>query len=891
MMASDLLQTKIRIPPTAHALVPRPRLVDLIEREIARHKLLLVSAPAGYGKTTLLSDWACSSRLVVAWLSLDDEDDDLKRFLRYLVAAWKVAQPEIKDGPLDLLAQDSSSDREALLAALINTGNQISDHLVLILDDYHVIEDPTIHEVVAFIIDHLPPTMHIVLSGRSEPPLPLARYRARQELLEFATEDLQFEATECQAFLNDLMGLELDDDELTALQERLEGWAAGLQLAALSLSRSDRSEAGSVVSGRQRYIADYLSQDVLARLPGDIQRFLVQTSILDQLSGALCDEVTRRGDSQATLELLEREGLFVSSLDDRREWFRYHRVFADYLRAELTRAYPTDVDELHRRAARWCLQNDLPEQAFRHAIDSLDVDVAIDVLERFAYPKARGGEVKLVQHWLDALPTSWQAQYPIFAIHRAILMIATGALDDCLQLLAEMDQRLVGVEPVHGIALRGRVTALRCYIACFQNDIEAAEAHAEQALTQLPEADLNFRSGIFGALGDTYRRNGRWDDAQAWYLKLLDVIDSPVVQVEAVHVFGALADLSLRQGRLREAGHHWRAALAVIEGPVTRNNVPLPLTGWVYVRMGDLLYEQNQLDESLDLVARGRQRAEVGGDVRTMIAASLVEGRLRLTQGETATTAARLAAARSLLETASFPDWSRRFDRLQVELWLATNQFPRAIRWAKERLSDGDMIGAPEEDVTQLAAARVLIFSYDRPILDRATPVLDRLVQTARKNGQMGIEIEALSLMALGHHQRGELSSALRCLTEALRLAEPEGYARLFLDLGLPMVRLLQEARTRGVAPDYVETLLQIAGAAPTPTGANETSLPEPLTEREREILHLLAAGLTNPEIAEHLFISAQTVKKHTGNIYAKLGVHSRMQAVARARELDELPE
>lgn len=885
-MASLLLATKLRIPPQPQRAVPRTRLIDALEGGVLHYKLSLISAPAGYGKTTLLAQWAHLSRFPIAWLSLGEEDNDLERFLRYLLAAWEKVQPGVRESPLGLLLSGMSPDTEAVLPAFINVANDAPSPMIFVLDDYHLIEDPAIQQALAFLLDHLPPAVHFMLVGRAEPPLPLARYRARHELLEFHAEDLQFSPEETTAFLSQVMQLDLSSNEVVTLQAQLEGWIAGLQLVALTLQRRLAGADKLVVSGKHRFIADYLSEDVLAPLPDNLQRFLLQTSLLDRLCGPLCDAVTGEEGGQEMLERLERENLFLMPLDDSREWFRYHRLFADFLQEALQRQHPAEVAGLHHRAARWYLAHDLPEQAFPHAIAGEAVELAIDLANRYGVARLKAGEITLVKRWLESLPEAWYAGHPEFGFFRAAFLIFTGQFEACAHCLDEMEQVALAQseEPRGQLA---KVTAMRCFIACFQHDLAGAERYAGQALQDLPEEeDFGFRPDVYGALGDTYRHHGRWQEAKACYLKVLDFPHAHDFRIESVHLFGALADLDLRQGHLREAAGYWRKALAVIQDQAAWGNYSLPLVGWVYIRMGEILYEWNELAQARDHLTQGLERAELGGDVRAMIAGYLLAARLELTAGDLAAAGDYLEQARPLVVNAPFPGWADRFARLQLELWLAQGRLRAAVDWADE-LQWGDALEErPESAVAPLAIARVLIVTGDAPVIQRALGLLERSLQAAA--GRAGVQIEALALQALAHGRRGEPASALTALEHALRLAEPEGYLRLFVDLGLPMLRLLQTARSREVMPDYVTRLLAAGGPGLLPAPA-EQALPEPLSPREQEVLKLIAAGLTNREIAEQLVVSPETIKKHTGSIYGKLGVSNRTEAAARARALDLL--
>ena len=813
-MSTALLTSKVRIPPPAALVVRRARLVDVLEREAPRRKLTLLSAPAGYGKTTLLAQWARAASMPVAWLALEQVDNDPERLMRYLLAAWETVEPGIRASPLGLLLSGARPDLDAVLAAFSNVASGQPQQLCFVLDDAHVLDDVNVQKALTFLLDHLPPTSHFVLAGRAQPSLPLARYRARQEVFELPEEQLLFGLDETRALLNEMLGLELATDEIVLLHAQLEGWVAGLQLAALTIGRRGDLRSTLPVSGQHRHIADYLSAEVLAALPDDVRRFLVQTSILERLSGPLCDAVSARDNSQELLEALERDNLFLRPLDDRREWYRYHRLFADFLQAELRRHHPDDVADAQRRAARWHLEHDLPEPAFQHAVASEDAALTADIVTRHAYPKLFAGELRGVQRWLDALPPAWRMAHPAFDVARVAYLMFAGEFEPAARQLAELEQRLAHDAGEEGRRCRAQTTAIRCFIACFQNDMAQAQAYGDAALQSLSPEDGFFRHGVCGALGDTYRRNGQWETAHVWYLKLHDEFLGHPEPVEAVHLWGALADLELRQGHLRAATDLWRKALAAIHERSTWGRVPLPLIGWVYLRMGEILYERNDLARARDYLASGFERVELGGDMSALLAGHVLTARLQLTDGELEAAAERLALAGPLAQQDALPGWSSRYERFQLELWLAQGNRRAAIAWSEQLLHDPAAPERPEREAAQLGAVRALIVNGDAATVQHALAPLAHLLRTATAAGRVGVVIEALALQALAHWQRGERPQALTALERALRLAEPEGYLRLFADLGLPMARLLQEAQARAVLPEYVATLLAACDAA-----------------------------------------------------------------------------
>lgn len=889
-MDKIVLESKLQIPVTRQRIVLRPRLQTTLEHQVDHYKLTLVSAPAGYGKTTLLAEWARATKLSVAWLSITGEEDDTESFLRYLLAALEPIKPDILESPLRILLESQGPDIKAVFSSFLNTANEIPDHTVIVLNDYHLIEDSSIHDAVTFLLDHLPRTLHFLIASRSTPSLPLARYRAHGQLLEIKADDLRFTRDETANFLKRSMELELSPDQIDSLQADTEGWIVGLQLAALAIRRRSGSVEGQrPITGNQRFVADFLAEDVLSQLQTDVSDFLLKTSLLHRLCGPLCDFITGKKNGQSMLVALERENLFINPLDDRKEWYRYHQLFAEFLRSELSKRYPDEIPGIHRRAGEWYLFHGRPEEAFLHAVAGEDVELVIDIFYKHLGAKLMGGEMNVIASWIDALPQEWYAIHPELVLVRAAYLMITGEFEAGVRSIDEAEQKLSLIKIGDRDAFLARLSAIRCFMACYQNDLERAESYANRALENLPEEDVSFRFGIFGALGDTYRRNGLWSKAKEWYLNGLDLTLAHEVRAQSMHVFGALADLELWQGHLQTAAAYWQKALDFVNARENWGRLPLPLIGWIYIRMGELLYEWDRLEEAWDYISRGLERAEMGSDARSLIAGYVIAARLKLAEGEFEMAAKYLDQARPLENQASFPDWTSHFERAQLELWIAQDKLRTAVNWSDEISSRVEFKGRPESMVAQLAMARVLVIKGDEISIDRSLALLDRLLKTAKAEGRMSVMIEALALQALAGWKRGDTAGSLISLERALRLAEPEGYVRLFADLGLPMARILQEARSRKLLPDYIEYLLAAFNQGISFPVHEKMALSDPLTRREQEVLKLISAGLTNQEIAEELVISNETVKKHAGNIYRKLGVGNRTEAVSRARALDLL--
>jgi LuxR family maltose regulon positive regulatory protein len=893
---APLLWTKLHLPRPRAQLVPRSQLVERLQQGVAG-ALTLVSAPAGFGKTTLLAQWRASTRTPVAWLSLEPEDNEPTRFLTYLIAALQTLDPHLGARARALLSPPQPAELEIVLTVLVNDLMRgPGEAFALVLDDYHVVDAAPIHQALTYLVEHLPSQMHLIIATRSDPPLPLARLRARGQLTELRAAELRFGAAEAGAFLEEVMGLHLAQEDVITLQTRTEGWVAGLQLAALSLQgRANPSDVLSAFTGSHRFVLDYLSEEVLSRQPTAVQTFLLSTSVLSRLSGSLCDAVTGQQESQALLEALERANLFVAALDDERGWYRYHHLFADLLRSRLHQAMPTLVPDLHRRASTWYEQHDLVGDALHHARLAPDLDRAMRLVEQYTHELVFRGQAHTVLSWLASLQDELVRTHPRLCLSQALLLLFSGQLGEALLRLQEAEQSVSHLTPAdEAQVFLNQVATVQAYLLFFQGDLAHSVALAQQASDQLAERPVQVRDATDliaahrGLLSGDVRRV---EEQRVTRLPSALSVGRDVFAMEVfVHLTSILlhARLLRLQGRLRQAAATYEQ-MAQFQG---EHEGALLHPGYCF-GLGELCYEWNDLDAAEHLLEQGR---EVLGGPLTLAADAIAQGYASL---------ARLHQARNnntgalaIVEAFATLAFARQFapaplafvGAVRAQLELMRGHLAAAVRWAEASgLSASDDPCYPREQ-EYLTFARVRIAqgraSPTGPFLVEALHLLERRRSDAEEKARLGSVLEILLLQALAFSALGKGTAALPVLERALTLAEPQGYIRLFVDEGEPMVALLRQAYAQGIAPDYVATLLAAAGAPKLPAPSPADSLLEPLTEREREILRLLVAGLSNAAMARELVITLGTVKSHVNHIYGKLGVQSRSQAIARAHSL-----
>jgi LuxR family transcriptional regulator, maltose regulon positive regulatory protein len=905
---SPLVQTKLFIPQVRRGLVPRPRLGDQLSRT-PPPRLTLISAPPGFGKTTLLAAWldvATASERPVAWVSLEETEQRSSSFWTYVVTALHAAAPGVGMSALSLL-QAAHPPMETVLATVLNELSALPAGLDLVLDDYHLADGQGIAVDMAYLLEHLPPQVHVVISTRADPALPLARLRARGELVEVRAADLRFTRDEAAAYLNEVIGLDLGAADIASLEGRTEGWIAALQLAALSLQgREDVAGFISGFAGDDRYVVDYLVEEVLGRQADAIRSFLLHTSILDRLSGPLCDAVTQANDGNAMLEMLERSNLFVVPLDDNRNWYRYHHLFADVLRAHLLEEQPDEVADLHRRASQWYRAAGEPVPAVRHALSAGDVETAADVVELAIPVLLRDRQEATVRRWLDDIPNELVRVRPVLAVGLIGGLMSGGEfedverrLDDVERLLAaggstDPTAQMVVVDADEFARVPGTVQTYRAALALVRGDPSATARHADRAISLAVAGDhrtLASASALSGlaswGVGDLATAHQGYSAAVVGLRRaghIPDVLGCSIT----------LADIRITQGRLSAAQRTYEDALQL----AADHEVGAPMRGTadMLVGLSEIALQRNDLAAASEYLVRVEELGEQTGLPQHPYRWRVARAHLREAEGDAAGAVALLEDAERVY-VGDFSPNVRPIPAMRARLHLAQGRLTEALGWASDQDLSADDELAYVREYEHVTLARILLHEHaaarSRSALGTAYGLLERLRVATEEGGRTGTLIEILTLQALAHHAehgRHDLAGALVPLERALRLAEPEGYVRVFVGEGAPMGALLEALAQQHAPWPYPRRLSKAyddQGPAGKPVG--EASLPplvDPLSARELDVLRLLATDLDGPAIARELVVSLNTLRTHTKNIYLKLSVNSRRTAVSRAGEL-----
>ncbi|HTP01112.1 MAG TPA: LuxR C-terminal-related transcriptional regulator, partial [Anaerolineales bacterium] len=876
-MAAPILATKLYVPPSRPRVVVRPRLIELLDEGMNR-KLILISAPAGFGKSTLVSEWVAGSGRPAAWLSLDEGDNDPTRFLAYLVAAVRTVEENIGEGLLVLLNSPQPPSIEPVLTSLLNELAAVPHDFTLVLDDYHRVESKDVGQAVAFLVEHLPPPVHLLIATREDPPLPLARYRARGQLTELRAADLRFTPAEAAEFLNRVMGLNLSADDIAALETRTEGWIAGLQLAALSM-QGHQDTAGFIksFSGGHHFVVDYLMEEVLGQQPQSIRSFLLRTSILDRLCGSLCDAVLCEPSlsGQETLEHLERANLFIVPLDNERRWYRYHHLFAELLRQRLHQGSVAEA-ELHVRASQWYEQQGLALDAFQHAVAANDVDRAQRLIEAPGTALHLHGATRVVLNWVESLPATVLDARPYLRWMHASLPVVLGQTSGVEERLQALEAALAaaarpGAEPDDKTRdLMGKIAVARATLGLAQQQPDIMLAEARRALEYLHPDNLGYRSEAIRLMGHAYHLQGERAAAGRAYAEALSMGKAAADVSVNLFTTTLLAQVQVLENQLYLAAETYRSVLPQMSEWSPSN------VGVVHHGLAGICYEWNDLEaaelhgqESLKLA---RQYDQL---VNRLLTSQVFLARLDLARGDLDGAAALLVEAQQSAHQKNFSVRLPDIAAAQVLLLLRQGNTAAAAQLAQQY-------------ELPLSQARVCLAQREPAA---ALAILEPFRQQMEAKGWLDEQLRVMVLEALTYHAQGDWDKALQALTQALSLAQPGGFVRIFLDEGAPMAELLSEAAAQSAMPDYIGRLLAAFEAErpqrePQPEVSPRQPLIEPLSERELEVLHLLAQGLSNKEICERLFLALDTVKGHNRRIFSKLQVQRRTEAIARAREL-----
>jgi LuxR family maltose regulon positive regulatory protein len=867
---TSLLATKLYIPPARPGLVPRSRLTERLQAGLSCN-LVLVSAPAGFGKTTILSEWTrCSQpQIRAAWVSLDEGENDPVRFWDYFVAALETLQPAIGERALALLHSPQPLPVESVLMTLINDIVTIPGDFIVVLDDYHFIKAQNIHTGITFLLDHLPPRLHLVIATRADPPLPLAHFRGRGTMLEIGADDLRFTLDEAVSLLKELKGSELSTEDVSALNARTEGWVVGLKMAALSMGRQkDIPRFIAAFTGSQRYIMDYLIEEVLQQQSKDIQDFLLKTSVLERLTGSLCDAVTGRTDSQDMLLNLERANLFIVPLDESRKWYRYEHLFAELLRHQLEIVSETRaITELHQQASQWYQDNGFPDDAINHSLAALDWEMAMSLIYDMSERQKKTGEMVTLLNWLQAVPEEVLRTHPRLYLNYSVALLFTGQLD-----AAEAIWRYLEPVASEDTGLLGKITACQAVIASFHRDMPRTVELAKRALPLLSPADLDIRSSLSLNLGKIQWERGLLKEAEPLLREAYEIGRQIGHHWIAVMALSFLSDISQLRGKLHQAVELCQQAIELA--------AQSPAAAAPHFFLSTVLYEWNDLESAIFHLEEALELNRLLGDPEIQEVIYWYLMRTRLAQGDEAGALEAIEKIDQLVMNDNSPVARGRQAGYHLQLALAQDDLDQVVQWGNRVSEYGDAVPFYLRHLLmRLPIARGQKDAVQEQIRAFYESVQAEWLSSEWKYWFIVARInQALSAPTP--------DKALTFLAEALNLAQPEGYIRTFVDEGKLLGQLLRKAVSRGVEPEYAGKLLTIIEAEKRRKGTLPPQTSALLSERELEVLRLLAAGLSNQQIADKLIINLSTAKSHVHNILEKLNTKNRTQVIARAREL-----
>lgn len=916
-MKTDLLASKFYFPPHRPDFVPRPHILERLDAGLSG-KLTLVSAPAGFGKTTAVSEWIRGCGHPSAWLSLDKNDNDPYQFLIYLIAALQRISSEIGADVQAVLEESLSPNYEILLTRLISEMGRLPEKSILVLDDYHLIDSKQVHDIINFLIEYLPATIHLVISGRTDPPLPISRLRVRGEVNEVRTSQLRFTKQEVAAYLNDRMGFDLSFDGIAALEARTEGWIASLKLAAITMrGREDLPKFITKFSGSNRYVIDYLVDEVMARQPEEVQIFLRRTAILERFCAPLCKYVAGGSEDLDIIDYLDRSNLFLIPLDDFKEWYRYHHLFADFLSQRLRGAEPDRIPELHRRASQWFENEGWVDEAIQHALAAGDLHNATRLVDGIAADLVVRAESYKLLKYVEQLPYDLRQGYPMLCIWHAWALLFMGQLEMVEPTLAAAE---ANQKKTPGVPNPGYATTVRAYLANRQGDYLKSIKLAKQALEEMSsvapatpaspdQITLLFQGSAVIWLGVNQRLLGNLDEAGQLFVEAAGINQKAGNYFATLASFDQLADLASMRGQLHQALDLYRSGLELAQSWMDTRGKPqgsLPAATELQLGLGTVLYQLNDLAGAAAHIQRSADLFELGENRARMHAYTML-AYLKQAQGEFETSAELFrkvcAIEDSLVVRRSYTSNRPSLSKLGILLsqvspdlaHLLTNAIRRVEKWGVRAIDEVDFTspaGYPRELIYSDLAC--LLIAQGRAA--EALTLLTRLLEAAITMERHGDETRYLVLTALAHHALGNTQTALDSIGQALTLAESQGYVRIFVDEGQPMAELLRCAVSQNIAPDFARKLLDAfpqnvvsAIAIENELRVNTQGLLDPLSEREIEVLRLMAEGYKYKEIAERLVVSINTVRYHTRNVYSKLGVNNRTQAIGRAKDLNLL--